>query len=337
MDRQTQQISTHPATSESEVLSYARHDVFTDSDHLGAAVRHADLELMQQGCGRFRGDLSVAALGGTMVQFIHMNQTSISRAANAPGRLALLIQLAGAQACLWNGYESQGSSVITYGPGHEHFGTEPKEFSCAFLSIPMERIELLLECCHGAGVGRLRTGCHQIQAPVLRFCEIQKRLAELQAVIDSKPMLLTYPAIRQMFEHSLEESLLSFIHTASQNLVRQDSTDRQSSGNIIRQTEQFLESHPVQPSHLIELCSAIGVSPERLRRAFREILNVDAKHYLRTYRLRCVRRILLASDPSTISIESLARRWGFWSRLQFEAEYRRMFAELPIQTLVRAS
>jgi AraC-like DNA-binding protein len=337
MDRQTQQIFTHPAIPESQVQNYARHDVFTDSDHLGAAVRHADLELMQQGCGRFRGDLSVATLGGTMVQFIHMNQTSISRAANAPGRLALLIQLAGAQACRWNGYESQGSSVITYGPGHEHFGTEPKEFSCAFLSIPIDRIDLLLERCHGSAIGRLRTGCHQIQTPVLRFCEIEKRLAQLQTVIDSKPILLTYPAIRQMFEHSLEESVLSFIHIAGQHLVCQDSTDRQSSGSIIRQTEQFLESHPVQPSHLIQLCSAIRVSPERLRRAFREILNVDAKQYLRMYRLRCVRRILLASDPVTISIESLARHWGFWSRLQFEAEYRRMFAELPIQTLVRAS
>ena len=337
MDRQTQQISAHPAISENEVLNYARHDVFSDSDHLSAAVRHADLELVQKGCGRFRGDLSGAALGGTMVQFIHMNQTSISRAANAPGRLALLIQLAGAQACLWNGYESQDSSVITYGPGHEHFGAEPKEFSCAFISIPIERIELLLERCHGAVVGRLRTGCHQMQAPVLRFCEITKRLAQLQAVIDSKPMLLNYAAIRQIFENSLEESLLSVIHTAGQRLLCQDSTDRQSSGSIVRRTQQFLESHPFQPSHLIQLCSAIGVSPGRLRRAFREILNVGAKDYLRVYRLRRVRRILLASNPSTTSIELVARSWGFWSRLQFEAEYRWMFAEPPIKTLARAS
>src|SRR5690348_15268359 len=106
MNREAPQNSTHPAISQNEVASYARHDVFTDSDHLGAAVRHADLELVQQGCGRFRGDLSSAVLGGTMVQFIHMNQKSISRAANAPGRMALLIQLGGLQACLWNGYAS---------------------------------------------------------------------------------------------------------------------------------------------------------------------------------------------------------------------------------------
>jgi hypothetical protein len=114
--------------------------------------------------------------------------------------MALLIQLGGLQACLWNGYASQGSSVITYGPGHEHFGAEPKEFACAFISIPLERIELLLERCHRAVVGRLRTGCHQLQAPMLRFLEIEQRLAQLQAVIDSKPMLLAHSAIRQMLE-----------------------------------------------------------------------------------------------------------------------------------------
>src|SRR5260370_10204394 len=179
MNREALQNSTDPAIAENEVLSHARHDVFTDSDHLSAAVRHADLELVQQGCGRFRGDLSSAALGGTMVQFIHMNQTSISRAANAPGRMALLIQLGGSQPCLWNGYASQGSSVITYGPGHEHFGAEPKEFACAFISMPLERIELLLERCHRAVVGRLRTGLHQLQAPILRFLEIEKLLTHL--------------------------------------------------------------------------------------------------------------------------------------------------------------
>jgi AraC family transcriptional regulator, ethanolamine operon transcriptional activator len=317
-------------------MSYARHDVFTDSDHLGAAVRHADLELVQQGCGRFRGDLSWAALGGTMVQFIHMNQTSISRAANAPGRMALLIQLGRSEACLWNGYAAQGSSVVTYGPGHEHFGAEPKEFACAFISISLERIELLLERCHQAVVGRLRTGCHQLQTPMLRFLEIEKRLAQLQAVIDSKPLLLTHAAIRQMLEHSLEESILSIVHAAGKDLLSEDSIDRQTSGQIIRKTEQYLESHPEQSIHLIQLCAAISVSPGMLDRAFRELLNIDPKRYLRLYRLHRVRRTLLTSDPALTSVEFVSRNWGFWSRLQFEAEYRRLFAEKPAQTLARA-
>jgi AraC-like DNA-binding protein len=329
------QNSAHPAISNNEVQSYARHDVFTDSDHLSAAVRHADLELVQQGCGPFRGDLSSAALGGTMVQFIHMNQTSISRAANAPDRMALLIQLGGSQACLWNGYASQGSSVITYGPGHEHFGAEPKEFACAFISIPLERIELLLERCHRAVVGQLRTGCHQLEVPMLRFLEIEKLLAQLQAVIDSKPMLLTHSAIRQMLEHSLEESLLSIIHTAGQNLLSKDYTDRQTSGQIIRRAEQFLQSHPDQSIHLIQLCSAIGVSPGMLDRAFRELLNIEPKRYLRLYRLHCVRKTLMTSDPALTSVEFVSRNWGFWSRLQFEADYRGLFAEKPAETLAR--
>jgi len=336
MYRETPQNSTHSASSEHDVPSYARHDVFTDSDHLSAAVRHLNLELVQRVPGPFHGDLYSGTLEGTMVQFIHLNQPTISRAINAPDRLAVLIQLRGSEPCIWNGYESQGSSLITYGPGHEHFGSEPREFECAFVSIPLERIDLLMERDHEAAMGRLRTGCHHLQAPAVGFVEIEKQLTQLQAVIESKPILLTHAAVRQMFEYSLEESLLSIIRKAEHRLLSQDSTDRQTSGQIIRRTEQFLESHPDQPIQLMQLCSAIGVKPPELGRAFRELLNIEPKRYLRLYRLHCVRRILLASDPSETSIEFVAKSWGFWSRLQFEAEYRRIFGELPSQTLARS-
>jgi len=336
MYRETPQNSIHRASSENDVLSYARHDVFTDSDHLSAAVRHLNLELVQRVSGPFHGDLSSGALGATMVQFIHLNQPTISRAINAPDRLAVLIQLRGLEPCIWNGYESRGSSVITYGPGHEHFGSEPREFECAFISIPLQRIDLLMELGHEATLGRLRTGCHHLQVAAVGFVEIEKQLTQLQAVIESKPILLTHAAVRQMFEYSLEESLLSIIRKAEHRLLSQNSTDRQTSGQIIRRTEQFLESHPDQPIQLMQLCSAIGVRPPELGRAFRELLNIEPKRYLRLYRLHCVRRILLASDPSKTSIEFVPRSWGFWSRLQFEAEYRRIFGELPSQTLARS-
>ncbi len=200
MDRDTSQNSICPDNSENDVLRYARHDVFTNSGHLSAAVRHLSLDLVQRGSGPFRGDLYSGALEGTMVQFIHSNQPTISRGINAPDRLAVLIQLRGSEPCIWSGYESQGSSVITYGPGHEHFGAEPKEFEYAFVSIPLERIDVLMERCHEATVGRLRTGCHRLQAPAVGFIEIEKHLTRLQAVIDSKPKLLAHAAIRQMFE-----------------------------------------------------------------------------------------------------------------------------------------
>jgi len=47
MYREIPQNSAQRASSENDVLSYARHDVFTDSDHLGAVVRHFNLELVQ--------------------------------------------------------------------------------------------------------------------------------------------------------------------------------------------------------------------------------------------------------------------------------------------------
>lgn len=194
---------------------------------------------------------------------------------------------------------------------------------------------LLLERCHGAVLGQLQSGCHQLQVPAIHFFEIEKQLAQLQALIESKPALLASATVRQMFEHSLEESLLAIIHGAAQRLSGQDSKDHQSFGHIIRRTEEFLESHRDKPIHLIQLCSALGVSPGLLQLAFRVLLRIDPKRYLLLYRLHRARTTLLLSDPSQTSVELVARSWGFWSRLQFEAEYQWMFAELPSQTLAR--
>ena len=141
MDRETPQDSIHPASSETDVLSYARHQVFTESDHLSAAVQHLNLELVQRGSGPFRGDLYSGALGGTMVQFIHLNQPTFSRAINAPDRLAVLIQLRGSEPCIWNGYESQEvPRLLLMGPATNTLELSQKSSNAPLFQSPSNEL-----------------------------------------------------------------------------------------------------------------------------------------------------------------------------------------------------
>ena len=43
------------------------------------------------------------------------------------------------------------------------------------------------------------------------------------------------------------------------------------------------------------------------------------------------------SDPSSTSITKVANRWGFWHMGQFASDYRKLFVELPSDTLGRRS
>lgn len=82
-----------------------------------------------------------------------------------------------------------------------------------------------------------------------------------------------------------------------------------------------------------DLCRIAGASERLLRYAFLERFGISPKAYLLAVRLNGVRRELRSADPSTTKIVDVAGRWGFWHMGQFAADYRRLFGELPSETL----
>lgn len=55
--------------------------------------------------------------------------------------------------------------------------------------------------------------------------------------------------------------------------------------------------------------------------------------YIKLHRLHGIRRELLTADPRAVTIGGLALRWGFLNAGHFARDYRRLFGELPSQTL----
>ena len=74
-----------------------------------------------------------------------------------------------------------------------------------------------------------------------------------------------------------------------------------------------------------------------LQNATQEVLGVSPQNYLKAVRLNGFRRALKCRNPARESIGDVAARWGFWHLSQLAQDYRRLFGELPSQTLVRAA
>jgi len=75
-----------------------------------------------------------------------------------------------------------------------------------------------------------------------------------------------------------------------------------------------------------------AVSWRTLDRAFKERFGVSPKQYIVAARLVGVRRALLAA-PADTKITEVANDWGFWHLGRFASDYKRMFGELPSDTL----
>ena len=94
-----------------------------------------------------------------------------------------------------------------------------------------------------------------------------------------------------------------------------------------------MRGHVDEPLTVEDLCRVLAVSRRTLQYSFQEVLQINPVSYLRAMRLNGVRRALKAADPARQSVQDIAARWGFWHLSHFANDYRRMFGELPSETL----
>ena len=103
----------------------------------------------------------------------------------------------------------------------------------------------------------------------------------------------------------------------------------------IKRVKEHLAENPNESVTVSLLCSIAGVSERTLQYAFLEHYGVTPKTYLKHYRLNGVRRELWRSNPDTTKVNDVASLWSFWHMGQFAADYRKLFGELPSETLQR--
>jgi len=101
-----------------------------------------------------------------------------------------------------------------------------------------------------------------------------------------------------------------------------------------RRALALIDEHACAAITVQEVCRLAGVSWRTLDYAFRERFGVTPKAYIKATRLNAAHRALKFA-PAGAKISEIASFWGFWHMGQFAADHRRMFGELPSQTLAR--
>ena len=84
-----------------------------------------------------------------------------------------------------------------------------------------------------------------------------------------------------------------------------------------------------------ELRGAVGCGERTLTRVFAESFDISPGRYLRLRRLNQARAWLRRGDPARASVTAAATRFGFFELGRFAGNYRRLFGELPSETLGR--
>jgi AraC-like DNA-binding protein len=145
--------------------------------------------------------------------------------------------------------------------------------------------------------------------------------------------LLNQPLIGMPFVDSLVRGLLlAAEHPHRESLAGRP---RLVAPRAIRTAVDIIEAEAHLPLTLSSIAARSHVSVRSLQLGFQRHLEISPMAYLREVRLRRAHQCLLESDPSTVTVASVAYRWGFTNLGRFAAAHSARYGEPPVKTLRR--
>ena len=174
---------------------------------------------------------------------------------------------------------------------------------------------------------------HLLGTPrMFALCLSAQQGANLRALLRAALETARQPAGIPAPQHLRDDLLLKAVEVLSQGLIDDHDTMRMRKNVVDCARDVLLASAHDLPS-LIELSKRLGVSPRKLSYCFEDVLGISPARYVKMLRLNAVRRELRSVDSVGTTIYDVAARWGFWHFGHFSADFKRMFAELPSETL----
>lgn len=163
-----------------------------------------------------------------------------------------------------------------------------------------------------------------------RFVQARRRLLALfsEALVNDD---LDYTRER---ESALEQAMLGELlqlmtDPACDKQQRSPSSTR---SFIVEKCHRLATTEMIDVPSVIDLCQRLQVSRRTVQNSFRSVAETTPLNYLRSVRLNGVRRTLMSTRASELSIGDAAAQWGFYHLSHFAAEYQELFAQLPSHT-----
>ncbi|MDH7799874.1 MULTISPECIES: helix-turn-helix domain-containing protein [unclassified Beijerinckia] len=300
-------------------------------EDLREAVKGGLLSVTQLQPGSLRGELIHASTEG-----LRISVGQFSRGIRVRGYLnqnaITLGMLLGAQADVWQwGKETRIGDVVTFQDGGEEDGCflGPS----AYMTITLSTDRLLRSVDHDKDFDRpslwSTAGIHRTSDAVRAL--VRRRIETCRLVLDHYGAELSSSA-----GSLLEADLLNSYLTSMGEMAPYDEVcieDR--AMEIVRAAEDYLVSMDPSPVDIYQLCHALQISRRTLHRAFKSIMGMGPITYLRLHRLALVRCRLIDQHSSATTVTHIALDHGFWELGRFSQVYRRLFGELPSETLER--
>jgi AraC family ethanolamine operon transcriptional activator len=299
-----------------------------DFDELAEAFPWWKLRFRQVGRGPFRGQLQILRHEGLQVFQLAVNRIIHITGRPPPNSYGCFPVLTANENAIWQGRRLKVGQVRVFDPGQDtDHVTAPAKYRLVALVVDKDLYRKKVAVLGGFDLEE-RRGSREVITTTPAYCgALSSHLVGLFNLVQARPGLLA-----QSGRWIEQECLRRFAELLAR--PKSDWTALQPSNRVrlVRCAEDHFRASLGHPLSIFDLCQELAVSERTLHYAFQEVRGLSPMAYFRACQLNAVRQELKTA-PDTVTVHQIAQRWGFWHTGEFAAAYRRLFGELPSQTL----
>lgn len=304
---------------------------FSDFDEFTQAIQAWDLDFRQIGAGPSNVDMLQASCAKSLLSNTKLNGHFDQLGAAPPESWTFVLFAEQSSPFVWREQEISNNTILVCQPGSEIDCVSRPGCEVFTISYPEEFLNEIITKLGLPELKNLVKSSDNIMCNLPELSEARSQLYQMVNLINKRSSQIDNSSFIKKLDTELSEQILLTVAKAqppkriSVNLRHQ----------AIKLIKEYLNEFPHNPVTVSSLCSIAGVSERTLQYAFQEHYGVSPKTFLRNFRLNGVRRELKKCHYSTTKVNDVASLWGFWHMGQFAADYRKLFGELPFDTLQR--
>ena len=308
-----------------------RLDLFDDFHLHGASAPEWNQRYLQMSHGTMRSSLAEATSGNLHVFRKWMSERVVQQGCLPAGKICFAV-LNGdtAETPRMQGHELRHDSLFILRSGEEFTLQRPRGMELLAVTFEAEEFRRMLDARPWSAQAGALLSRAVLQSP-MRFLHGLRR--ELLAILEGSSTLGSCKP------EPIEEAAASrVVFEVLCELFGDAAGSRQAVGSasasfIVAECHRIVAGAGHAPASIDALCSRLRTSRRSLQSSFRQVADTTPVHYLRSLRLNAVRRRLMSTRPTELSVSQAAADQGFIHLSHFTERYKALFGELPSQTV----
>lgn len=306
---------------------------FNDFETFKDAASKWSLEFKQLDSGSFFGDISLLDSLEVQVGTTNVNRKLDQRGITPAGYRTFIIpkkDLGGQY--IWRGHEVSENELLIQPKTGEFSSISDPGWGIYTVSIAENLVLTYLEKIETAETNGIESSIEVVKLPSKIMNMLRKQLAYVFNLAKQDPSNIQKKVFQQIFFEEIPLMILNILISSAYSVPVPSSRIRDVA---FKKAIDYLNTCTTEMPGISELCLISGSSERTLQYAFKEKYGFGPKEYIRKRLLNQVRQKLLLADPNRIKVKDIAHRYGFLHLGHFSSDYKKLFMELPSETLLR--